>query len=280
MVRSRRVVVPAPTSCGTPSHHQVLALRGLLLAARPVQQHITNISAAADAIAIANANANTNAAAGPHRVRPVRVLVVVRTKSRGLRDGDGLIMRLANGSAAAGFQVRLFADNETVAPSQAAILAAFATSDVIVAPHGAGLSNIVVAPPCATVIEARASGHPACYKHLATVLGLAYEPACRPEPSTDAGKGNPSGLCPLAHDRIDADAARVVALVRSAVGRVRRHLHRRHFRHGDDHHASQPASQPLKGDDPHGACVANAEAFLRSHARATAEITRRRQRRT
>ena len=153
-------------------------------------------------------------------------------------------------------QVKIFADDAMPA-TQAAILALFASADVIVAPHGAGLANLVVAPPCATVIEARSGGHPACYKHLATVLGLRYETAC----STD--DGNALGLCPLTKTgSIDADTGRVANLVHKAVARVRRHR-----------------KAPDKEDTPHGACVASARGFAASHAKATAEIARRRKRR-
>lgn len=51
----------------------------------------------------------------------------------------------------------------------------FAAAATVVAPHGAGLTNLIYAPEKCTVIELLAEDHPAlCYWHLAHELGLDY----------------------------------------------------------------------------------------------------------
>ena len=46
-------------------------------------------------------------------------------------------------------------------------LKTFATASLIVAPHGAGLSNMVVSPLHTPVLEIGPLGCPSCYTHLA-----------------------------------------------------------------------------------------------------------------
>ena len=54
-------------------------------------------------------------------------------------------------------------------------LCAVHSADVIVAPHGAGLANLIVARPGTTVIEIMTQGWAnSCYGHLAESLGLNY----------------------------------------------------------------------------------------------------------
>ena len=69
-----------------------------------------------------------------------------------------------------GFEI-VFAENHTVAEQRAI----FASSSVIVAPHGAGLSNIIWAPSDAALVEIFPyTMFNDCYARLARTLGLEY----------------------------------------------------------------------------------------------------------
>ena len=52
----------------------------------------------------------------------------------------------------------------------------FATADVIIAPHGAGLTNIVFARPGTTVVDIQCKGKTSvwCYRLMALRLGMRY----------------------------------------------------------------------------------------------------------
>jgi hypothetical protein len=69
-----------------------------------------------------------------------------------------------------------------------------------VAPHGAGLANMVVSRPDVTVVEAKTRASPHCYAHLANRLNLTYFSACssvgsstRPGSAGDTRGGSGSG---------------------------------------------------------------------------------------
>jgi len=108
--------------------------------------------------------------------------------------------------------VRVFSDAAGSMPStQAEILALFASAQVIVGPHGAGLANMVVARPSATVVEARTRSSPLCYAHLADRLGLRYYSAC-------GGGGGVRVPCEGdGSGDILLDVSRVVAIVLAAL---------------------------------------------------------------
>lgn len=66
--------------------------------------------------------------------------------------------------------------------STVAQLELFATASVVVAPHGAGLSNILVSPRHTTVLEIAPPACTACYIHLALkVTGVCELPCPAPE---------------------------------------------------------------------------------------------------
>ena len=111
-------------------------------------------------------------------------------------------------------RVRVFSD-AAMPSTQAEILAIFGAAAVVVAPHGAGLSNALVSRPCATVVEARASLHPLCYAHLADRLGFAYHSACsaRQFPDEKPRDRAAAHTCP---GNLTVDVPRVVRIVQRA----------------------------------------------------------------
>ena len=82
------------------------------------------------------------------KVPAIDVLVVERTVSRGIHNHEDLIEVLLSipvtHRSTGGLQVEVFSDRDTPR-SQADIFAQFASAAVVIAPHGAGLVNIVMA---------------------------------------------------------------------------------------------------------------------------------------
>ena len=133
----RLVYAPAQSPCEGPTIHHLLALRAALRAAAPT-------------------------AAKP------RVVVVRRAATRALSNHDALVAALVG----VGIDVAVYDDRPL---PQREILALFATARAVVAPHGAGLANIVVAPRRAIVVEVRDARHSRCFQYLAEALGLQWE---------------------------------------------------------------------------------------------------------
>ena len=103
-------------------------------------------------------------------------LYISRAKSRRSLPDEHEIERVL---ADRGFSVVYFEDMSFVEQ-----LRAVRSDDIIVSPHGAGLSNLIVAKPNTKVIEIMTQGWAnSCYGHLASSLGLDY--TC-----IDAGDGS------------------------------------------------------------------------------------------
>ena len=104
--------------------------------------------------------------------RPPRILLFRRRATRALTNHDALEKGLRSIGAAA---VQVLDDNEVRKMPLRDQLAAFASADVIVSPHGAALSNIVAADAGTILVEVVPSEWPAhFYMHMSLALGLPY----------------------------------------------------------------------------------------------------------
>ncbi|CAM9968681.1 unnamed protein product, partial [Pylaiella littoralis] len=99
--------------------------------------------------------------------RPVIVLVV-RESGRELKNNDQV--REALEQEFPSFDVVEFLGTGSIIPQ----LRLFATASLIVAPHGAGLSNMIVSPLHTPVLEIGSVDCPSCYMHLALKLQHVY----------------------------------------------------------------------------------------------------------
>ena len=153
--------MPAPVSCShlADAHRGAGASLGQLLALRH--------ALGADAL---------RAAAGP-----VDVLVLRRTGTRAIANHDELVAALRR----AGLATRVFDAARLPAPRRQ--LAEFARATVVVGAHGAGLTNVVASPRCATVVEVRFRDNPRSLEALSETLGLTYV-AVRAAPAPGAGR--------------------------------------------------------------------------------------------
>ena len=103
-------------------------------------------------------------------------LYISRAKSRRSLPGEREIERVLMSN---GFRIVYFEEMSFVEQ-----LKAIRSADIIVSPHGAGLSNLIVAKPRTKVVEIMTQGWAnSCYGHLASSLGLDY--TC-----IDAGDGS------------------------------------------------------------------------------------------
>lgn len=94
-------------------------------------------------------------------------LYISRAKSRRSLPGEHEIEKVL---ADKGFKVAYFEEMSFVEQ-----LNAVRSANIIVSPHGAGLSNIIVAKPGTKVVEIMTQGWAnSCYGHLASSLGLDY----------------------------------------------------------------------------------------------------------
>ena len=94
-------------------------------------------------------------------------LYISRVKSRRSLPGEHEIEKVL---ADKGFKVAYFEEMSFVEQ-----LKAVRSANIIVSPHGAGLSNIIVAKPGTKVVEIMTQGWAnSCYGHLASSLGLDY----------------------------------------------------------------------------------------------------------
>lgn len=94
-------------------------------------------------------------------------LYISRAKSRRSLPGEHEIEKVL---ADKGFKVAYFEEMSFVEQ-----LKAVRSANIIVSPHGAGLSNIIVAKPGTKVVEIMTQGWAnSCYGHLASSLGLDY----------------------------------------------------------------------------------------------------------
>lgn len=112
----------------------------------------------------------------PKDIARDRKLYISRAKSRRSLPDEKAIEKLLEGN---GFRICYFEDMSFMEQ-----LKAVYSADIIVSPHGAGLSNIIVAKSGTKIIEIMTQGWANnCYGHLAASLGLDY--VC-----VDADSGN------------------------------------------------------------------------------------------
>ncbi len=96
-----------------------------------------------------------------------RKLYISRAKSRRSLPNEHDVEEFLAGN---GFRVAYFEEMSFVDQ-----LKAIRSADIVVSPHGAGLSNLIVAKPSTKVIEIMTQGWAnSCYGHLASSLGLDY----------------------------------------------------------------------------------------------------------
>ena len=177
---ARVLFYPEPTACGSPSRYISRQTRRMLRAA----------------LLLPPISALPPAAARP------RILVVKRSGSRKVLNHDDLIaalFRVAEDTA----DVEVFDDERNLGARKS--LELFGTSAIIVGPHGAGLSNIAVAPPGTTVVEFIVSGRAInlCYMVFATKLALDYHAV------TDPKSGHAAPMT--------VDVEKVASIVRTAL---------------------------------------------------------------
>ncbi|CAM9717257.1 unnamed protein product [Ectocarpus sp. 4 AP-2014] len=145
MIHADLAIVPPSTACGKPNAAMVNLLRHHLLQA--LYPHTGGVPAVPP--------------------RPVIVLIV-RAKKRGIQNNDEIREALAQNFP--DFDVVEFVGIEHIR----AQLGIFATASMIVGPHGAGLSNMVVSPLHTMILEIGPIDCPACYVNLAIKLQHIY----------------------------------------------------------------------------------------------------------
>ncbi|CAM9862224.1 unnamed protein product [Ectocarpus sp. 4 AP-2014] len=138
-------IVPTSTNCGDPDLHMVNMLRNRFL----------------------QGLFPTTNGVPPAPPRPVIVLVV-RNKLRGLRNNEEVKEALERNFAS--FNVVEFFGTGSVRDQ----LETFATAAMIIAPHGAGLANMMVAPLHTPVLEIGTLACPPCFLRLALKLHHIY----------------------------------------------------------------------------------------------------------
>ncbi|CAM9911010.1 unnamed protein product [Ectocarpus fasciculatus] len=138
-------IVPTSTICGDPDPHMVNMLRNRFL----------------------QGLFPTTNGVPPAPPRPVIVLVV-RTTLRGLKNNDEVRDALERNFPS--FDVVEFFGTDPVRDQ----LETFATAAMIIAPHGAGLANMIVAPLHTPVLEIAPLACPSCFLRLALKLHHIY----------------------------------------------------------------------------------------------------------
>ena len=104
------------------------------------------------------------------------ILLIKRSESRRWFDHhDAIYAMLQSLAEPRGIKVNVFADDPV--PTAEETRRMFGSAFLIVAPHGAGLSNLILSKPGTMVLEAQCYRHGTvihCYKSLALALGLRY----------------------------------------------------------------------------------------------------------
>lgn len=103
------------------------------------------------------------------------VLLLIHRAKRGLARNDVIVDMMTSYARLYGYDFRLFSDTPSL-PSFNATMELFYGARVIVAPHGAGLTNLLFSRPGAFLLEvSRPPPHMyPCYYQLAHALGLRY----------------------------------------------------------------------------------------------------------
>ncbi|CAM9240764.1 unnamed protein product [Ectocarpus sp. 12 AP-2014] len=155
-------IVPPSTVCGKPNAAMVNLLRHHLLQVRARGEDFPRIQL----VGRPGLYPHTGGVP-PVPPRPV-ILLIVRVKKRGIQNNDEVREALAQNFP--DFDVVEFEGIEHIR----AQLGMFATASMIVGPHGAGLSNMVVSPLHTMVLEIGPIDCPACYVNLAIKLQHIY----------------------------------------------------------------------------------------------------------
>ena len=172
-VRARAIVYPEPSSCGNPHLHVLLAWQRLLnevvgLAWMPKHQP------------------GRGGAAGASKAQRRLVIVIKRPRghSRSFANHDEVLSALGSAlrdvedpETALPFEVRQFDIAEYRGDNpQRDSLADFSNAAAVVAPHGAGLANIIACAPGTVVVEVLrpAKSINTCFFALSLKLGLQY----------------------------------------------------------------------------------------------------------
>ena len=169
-VRAKTLYLPEGTGCGFPRplHVQLLAkaLRKQILR-RSGKLHLS-----------------------PQKAR--KILLIKRSGERKFIRHHEIHARLSKTVQELGGSIRVFADKPL--PSFNEMIKMFSEADVIVAPHGAGLTNIVFAKPGVVVVEGicRTPNMNLCYLMLSYLMGHQYYGI----PSIDTHAARPGGGCP------------------------------------------------------------------------------------
>ncbi|CAM9539364.1 unnamed protein product [Ectocarpus sp. 4 AP-2014] len=144
-IHAELAIVPTSTICGDPDAHMVNMLRNRLL----------------------QGLFPTTNGVPPAPARPVIVLIV-RTTLRGLRNNDEVKEALERNFP--NFDVVEFFGTDPVRDQ----LLTFANASMVIAPHGAGLANMIVAPLHTPVLEIAPLSCPSCFLRLALKLHHIY----------------------------------------------------------------------------------------------------------
>lgn len=164
---AKTVVWPPSNGCVKGKHHAepyaVEGMRSLL-----AQQVARPSGGATQALAALEGNAAV-------AERPLRALLIQRdprkAKARALLNHKELLRELQ--IQLRGWTVDVFSDYPT-APDVPTTCAMFHDADIIIGPHGAGLSNLMCASAAVPVVEIQQSPHTADFELLSNMLGLPY----------------------------------------------------------------------------------------------------------
>lgn len=144
-IHARELFAPEVGKCGTPTPNQI-------------QWLVTKLR---------------ESGVGQERDTPKTVLLVKRTKSRQLKNFDKVEAAVRAHALAHGFEVYVHDDSRL--PPVRDQLNMFANAVLVVAPHGAGLVNLIASPAGTTVLEFIDTGSVnVCYTRLSTWMGHTY----------------------------------------------------------------------------------------------------------
>ena len=111
----------------------------------------------------------------PRKSGPKRDIVIIkRSGSRRFIHHNAILKSVQDIAQPLGFHVRIFKDNPIPPFNEVAKL--FFNASMVIAPHGAGLANLVLCEPGTVVIEGLCNMPHVnlCQKHTAVVAGLRY----------------------------------------------------------------------------------------------------------
>ena len=123
---------------------------------------------------LANALATSQGDASP-KIRDTIVLIK-RSRTRWFGQHDAILRMIEKHASRVNLSVEVFADNPL--PSINKTIEMFRRAEVVIAPHGAGESNLLFSQPGTLLIEGLCYGSDRmanlCYRNMAQALGLRY----------------------------------------------------------------------------------------------------------